>query len=202
MNPHFIFNALGSIQRYLLENKSTEAGLYLSRFARLIRQNMNSLKTNSINIEEEVERLRNYIELENFRMNNKFEYLIEVDKNLDDFEISIPSMIIQPFVENAIWHGISSIDFQGEIRIFFKSIDDTSIQIIVEDNGVGMAYSESFKNNSKGLKMGIGITEKRLQLIGERENVKTMITTSEVFPSTNFPGTRVTIIAPVLGSLS
>ena len=108
MNPHFIFNALGSIQRYLLQNNAEEAGTYLSKFARLIRQNMNSLKSNSINIDDEVERLRNYMDLEKFRMNNSFDYSIHIDENIEGDEISIPSMVVQPFVENAIWHGLSS----------------------------------------------------------------------------------------------
>ena len=103
MNPHFIFNSLGSIQKFLLQNKSEEAGAYLSRFARLIRQTMNSIKSNSVLLDDEVERLRNYIELEQFRMENHFDFSVILDEKLKQDDYNIPSMIVQPFVENAIW---------------------------------------------------------------------------------------------------
>ena len=199
MNPHFIFNALGSIQRYLLENKSAEAGTYLSKFARLIRQNMNSLKANSISIEDEVERLRNYIDLERFRMNNKFEYSIEVDSNINDYDSCIPSMIVQPFVENSIWHGVSSLEeHKGEITIRFKEIDEKSILIEIGDNGMGIEKSKVFSKSEHNLNMGVSLTIKRLKLIGERKNVNSKITTSELNPGEINPGTKISLVVPLV----
>ncbi len=198
MNPHFIFNALGSIQRYLLLSKAEEAGIYLSQFARLIRQNMNSLKSNSIRIEDEVERLRNYIELEQFRMNNKFDYAIEIDEKIDGDEIAIPSMIIQPFVENAIWHGVSSIPEKGKIWIKINSINEKSLEIVIEDNGIGIKKSKPHSKSEQNLNMGVSITEKRLQLIGEKYDILSKIITEELSPGLDNPGTRIKMVVPVI----
>ncbi len=200
MNPHFIFNALGSIQGYLLQNKSVEAGTYLSQFARLIRQNMNSLKSNSICVDDEIDRLRNYIELEKLRMNNKFEYQIEVDENLESYDIYIPSMIIQPFVENAIWHGISSMAKDGKLKIVFNYIEGESIEVLVEDNGIGLANEQKKEKRGNGLHMGVELTQKRLKLIGERQGVDAGISTKDLTRSVEFPGTQVRIIIPIVYS--
>jgi hypothetical protein len=198
MNPHFIFNALGSIQGYLLQNRSIEAGTYLSQFARLIRQNMNSLKSNSICIDDEIDRLRNYIDLEKLRMNDKFDYRIEVDEDLDSYDIYIPSMIIQPFVENAIWHGVSTVKEKGLIKIIFEYFDDKSVKILVDDNGVGICNSETDQKLKQGLNMGIELTKKRLKIIGERYNVKAGISATNLSSNSVFPGTRIKIIVPIV----
>jgi len=198
MNPHFIFNALGSIQGYLLQNKSSEAGTYLSQFARLIRQNMNSLKSNYICIDDEVERLRNYIDLEKLRMNNRFEFEIIVDDKLDSYEVCIPSMAIQPFVENAIWHGISSLNAGGKIKVVFNSLTDQSIEVLVEDNGIGIKNSKPIEKSSRGLNMGMALTKKRLRIIGERYGVKSEIFTSSISADDEFPGTQIKIIIPIV----
>jgi LytS/YehU family sensor histidine kinase len=198
MNPHFIFNSLGSIQNYLLQKKSGEAGIYLSQFARLIRQNLNAINAASINLEEEIDRLKNYLDLEKMRMDNKFEYYIEVDDNVDADEIQIPSMIIQPFVENAIWHGISSIDVQGEITIKFRMQDEKSLAVLIEDNGIGMKRSEAFSPKSdKHFHLGMEMTRKRLEILGKKFSVQTTIEFSETSPGSVNPGTRVKLVVPV-----
>ncbi|MCF6358319.1 MAG: histidine kinase [Draconibacterium sp.] len=198
MNPHFIFNALGSIQGFLLQNRSVEAGTYLSQFARLIRQNMNSLKSNFICIDDEVDRLRNYIELERLRMNDKFTYQIEVDEQIDSYEVCIPSMVVQPFVENAIWHGISSIDEGGLIKIIFNGIDENSIEVLVEDNGIGIKDTETFSESGSGLNMGIALTKKRLKLIGDRLGIKSEVSSKNLNPGTIQTGTQIRIIIPIV----
>ena len=197
MNPHFIFNSLGSIQNYLLQSKPKEAGLYLSQFARLIRQNINASNSNMINLEEEVDRLKNYLDLERMRMENKFEYKIEIDESIDAEEALIPSMLIQPFVENSIWHGISHVEKNGKIVISFLLNDERSMKIVVEDNGVGMKKAEARTTKSeKHLGMGMAITRKRLDLLGDKFKVSTNINISETEPGSANPGTRVEIIVP------
>ncbi len=198
MNPHFIFNALGSIQKYLLMNKAEEAGTYLSQFARLIRQNMNSLKSNSITIDDELERLRNYIELEQFRMNNKFDFVFEIDKEIDGDDIAIPSMIVQPFVENAIWHGVSPLPGKGKIWIKINYIDEKIVEILVEDNGIGINQSTPYSKSEQNLNMGVSLTHKRLQLIGNRYNIKSEIITEELNPGHKYPGTRIKMNVPII----
>jgi len=202
MNPHFIFNALGSIQGFLLRNKSVEAGTYLSQFARLIRQNMNSLKSNFICVDDEVERLRNYIELEKLRLNNKFTYQIEIDDKIDSYDVCIPSMIVQPFIENAIWHGISSIDGDGLIKVIFKFFNEKSIEVLVEDNGIGIKDTETFSESGKGLNMGVALTKKRLKLIGEQQGVNSEITTKNLNSGSAQPGTQIRIIVPIVDGIT
>jgi LytS/YehU family sensor histidine kinase len=198
MNPHFIFNSLGSIQNYLLQKKSSEAGLYLSQFARLIRQNLNAINASSINLEEEIDRLKNYLDLEKLRMEDKFDYHIEVAENVEADEVQIPSMIIQPFVENAIWHGIALLEEKGQIIIKFLMQDDKSLTVIVEDNGIGMKRSETFSaKREKHLNLGMEMTRKRLEILGKKFSVKTCLTFSELFPGSENPGTRVEMVVPV-----
>jgi two-component sensor histidine kinase len=198
MNPHFIFNSLGSIQNYLLQKKSSEAGLYLSQFARLIRQNLNAINAASINLEEEIDRLKNYLDLERMRTENKFDYTIEVDEAVEADEVQIPSMIIQPFVENAIWHGIAALENKGRINIRFRMRDEKSLTVIVEDNGIGMKRSEAYSaKREQNLHLGMEMTRKRLDLLGKKFNVPTGIEFCETFPGSLNPGTKVVLVMPV-----
>ena len=198
MNPHFIFNSLGSIQNYLLQKKSGEAGLYLSQFARLIRRNLYAINASSINLEEEIDRLKNYLDLEKLRMDNKFDYIIDADEKLEADEILIPSMIIQPFVENAIWHGISTLAEKGLITIKFRKMDEKSLKIIIKDNGVGMKKSRSYTSEGeKHIHMGIEMTRRRLELLGKKYSIDTSIECCEVSPGLPNPGTRIVLVVPV-----
>ncbi len=198
MNPHFIFNALSSIQSYLLQNKSREAGLYLSQFARLIRQNLSAINSPMVILEEEIDRLKNYLELEQLRMSDRFNYNIEIDENVSEDEIMIPSMILQPFVENAILHGISSLDTMGEIQIVISMDSRAALAIVIEDNGIGMKSSGAHsKRNEKHLHLGMEITRKRLKVIGRKFHVDTSIDITEASPDKVNPGTRVRIVVPI-----
>ena len=198
MNPHFIFNSLGSIQKFLLQNKSEEAGAYLSRFARLIRQTMNSIKSNSVLLDDEVERLRNYIELEQFRMENHFDFSVIIDERLNQDDYYIPAMIVQPFVENAIWHGISQLSGHGKITIRFNYINEKSIEIIIEDNGIGFEKSKAFSKSKNHLNMASNLTEKRIQLIGEKYRVKTKLQYETLYPGETNPGAKITLLVPIV----
>ncbi|MBL7114035.1 MAG: histidine kinase [Bacteroidales bacterium] len=198
MNPHFVFNALSSMQSYLLMDKSREAGLYLSQFARLIRQNLSALNSPMIGLDEEIDRLKNYLDLEQLRMSDGFDYTIELDESVEDEEITIPSMIIQPFAENAIIHGISRLDRKGTIRILLSMHSEKSLMIIIEDNGIGLQHSGTASDRSeKHLHLGMGMTRKRLEILGKKMNVETSIEFSEAFPGSPNPGTRVVIVVPV-----
>ncbi len=199
MNPHFIFNSLGSIQNYLLHNKPNEAGVYLSQFARLIRQNLNSINSSMINLDEEIDRLKNYLDLEKIRMGDKFEYNIVIDEAVESEDILIPSMIIQPFIENSIWHGIANLDEKGFITVSFNLWDDKSLQIIVEDTGIGIKNAEKYKTRSDPhLNLGMNITRKRLVLLSRKYSVKTGIEYTELLPGATNPGTKVVVFVPFL----
>jgi len=199
MNPHFIFNSLGSIQNYLLKNKGSEAVIYLSQFARLIRQNLNAINTPMIILEEEVDRLRNYIELEKKRLENKFDYSIEIDKTLEEDGVFIPSMIIQPIVENAIWHGIATLEEMGIIKISFQVNKSKSLKIIIEDNGIGMNKSKEYSvKSAQHQHLGMQIIQKRLDLLSKKYKTETSINYSECAPGHKNPGTIVEIIMPFI----
>jgi len=197
MNPHFIFNTLGSIQNYLLQNKAGDAGLYLSQFARLIRQNLSAINTGMTGLDEEIDRLRNYLDLEQLRMENKFDYQITVGSGIEEDEIKIPSMILQPIVENAIWHGISAIEENGMIIISFDLHAPDALRIIITDNGIGALKAAGYKSQSgKHLHLGMELTRKRLAILGKKMNVKTSVDIYSVTPENPNPGTRVTMIVP------
>ncbi|MBU1013462.1 MAG: histidine kinase, partial [Bacteroidetes bacterium] len=202
MNPHFIFNSLGSIQNFILHNKPNEAGLYLSQFARLIRQNMNSLNSNFISIEDEVDKLRNYLDLECLRLNNSFDYNIDIDSRIEPDEIFIPTMMIQLFVENAIWHGISQLKTRGEVNVRFIMDGKKQLSVFIEDNGIGITKSMKSVNIDSHLNLGIDLTKKRLELLGKRYKVRTKLIISELYPGQSNPGARITFIFPTIFSNS
>lgn len=199
MNPHFIFNSLSSVQNYLLKNKGDEAVIYLSNFSRLIRQNLNAINTPMIELSEEINRLRNYLELEKKRLDNKFDYSIQIENAFDAEDIFIPSMVIQPFAENSIWHGLSTLDENGMVRIGFYVNDSKSLKIIVEDNGIGIKKStEYYSENSHKKHLGMQIIRKRLDLLSKKYNTATSIHVTECFPDQALPGTKVELIVPFL----
>lgn len=198
MNPHFIFNSLGSIQNYLMQNRNGEAGQYLSQFARLIRQNLNAINAAMIILEDEADRLKNYLDLEKMRLPDKFGYQIRMDDSLESDEIYIPSMIVQPFVENAVWHGITQLEGMGEVTILFEKESENSLKITVQDNGIGMKKSAAFSSKKENhLGLSLDLTLKRLKLLGEKYKVKTTVQFSEAKPGAENPGTCVVIIVPV-----
>ena len=197
MNPHFIFNSLGSIQNYLLTNKGSEAVIYLSQFARLIRQNLHAINKPMIALEDEIDRLRNYIDLEQKRLENKFDYSIEIDTQLEEEGLFIPSMIIQPIAENSIWHGIAMLEEKGIIKIGFRVHTAKSIRVIIEDNGIGLKKSlEYTAKSSQHEHLGMQIIKKRLDLLSKKYKTKTSILYSESSSNHTEPGVMVEIILP------
>jgi len=166
MNPHFIFNALNSIQRIYVEGNIEKANDFMGDFAQLMRKVLENSSNSKISIHEELETLRLYMDLEKLRCKNKFSYTISVDENISIFNAHIPPLIIQPFVENAIWHGVLPLtNTEGEIKISLKQKSADSVLITIADNGVGFNNEEkSEKHSSKGMK----ITEQR---IGEKVTI-------------------------------
>ncbi len=165
MNPHFIFNCLNSIQGYIAKGDSISATHYLAHFSRLIRIVLNTSIKQFIPLEEEIALLKHYMELENLRLTENFEYEINIDPKIDVFEVSIPPLLVQPLIENAIIHGLAKIKTKGRIEINY-AIKENNLRIRVRDNGIGFTKQKQ-KNNQKSRaheSLGIGITLKRLQL--------------------------------------
>jgi sensor histidine kinase YesM len=154
-----------------------------------------------ISVEEEVDRLRNYLDLERLRMKNTFEYTIDFEETDAEDELLIPSMIIQPYVENAVWHGISTCGNEGMIKITFKIHEQNTVRITVEDNGPGIKNVPLQTSKSQQhLNMGTNITRKRLEILGKKHGVKTTIEYEETFPGNPNPGTRVVLVVPLFYS--
>ena len=141
MNPHFIFNALNSIQDYILSNQKEFAGDYLGKFADLMRIYLNHSKLETLSLADEVKALNLYLELEKLRFEDSLDFSLDVDANLDQDSIRLPSLIIQPFVENAIKHGLLHKSGERILRVAFSQRGNNLI-CLVEDNGVGRAKSE------------------------------------------------------------
>jgi Putative regulator of cell autolysis len=152
MNPHFFFNSLNSIRNFIIKNEPQLASSYLANFATLMRKILDSPQQSTIPLEEEIEMLSLYIHLERMRISEKFSYQIEVDEELLNGSIDILSMIIQPFVENAIWHGLlNKEENNGHLLIKFSIKPDNDDEVLCEiiDKGTGREKSESMKSSIK-----------------------------------------------------
>jgi two-component system, LytTR family, sensor kinase len=163
MNPHFIFNALNSVQQYILKGDISEANRYLSKFSRLQRQVLNHSSQDFIPLETELEILNLYVELERLRFEGGFTYKISVCSDIDADEIKIPPMIVQPFVENAIWHGLMPKQGERNLEIIFSLPDDDVLQCTVKDNGIGREAAAKIKSSTQ-----LQHTSKGLSLVYDR----------------------------------
>jgi sensor histidine kinase YesM len=200
MNPHFIFNCLNSIQRFVMENDKLNANKYLADFAQLMRQTLDNSKDGIITLTNEVEYLENYISFEHMRFKDKFSYAIEVDPGIQRDRIELPSMIIQPFVENAIRHGLNNLEKRpGLLRIRFYRRKNF-LYCMVDDNGIGMDEAQKLKERAfiKYQSHGMDLTRKRLALVSkmQRDDYKIFVT-SKRGSDKNPEGTTVIIKFPL-----
>jgi len=196
MNPHFMFNTLSSIQHFVSANNTEEALRYLSKFAKLMRVVLDNSKRKEITINDEINALKLYLDLEKLRFKNKFDYSIEIGEGIDPSYDEIPSMLIQPYLENAILHGINNKREPGFIKIKIELKDETII-CCIEDDGVGRKKSaEMQKNRSKEHKsQGMNITRDRLSIINRVNNSELNVEIEDVSTGEN-TGTRVKIYIP------
>lgn len=167
MDPHFVFNALGNIKCFILQNDIKNADAYLSKFSKLMRQVLAHSKKDFITLEDEIETLKNYIDMQRLRLNYSFEYDISLDENIDT-QIEIPPMLIQPFVENAIEHGLKPLDVsvKGCLKIHFKEGSTLkNIVCTICDNGIGVEYSKKMHQhtNSGHQSLATNITKERIE---------------------------------------
>ena len=172
MNPHFMFNTLNSINSFIIENKREAASGYLTTFSKLMRSILEFSQESVISLDDEIRTLGLYLELEAVRLEHSFDYTIKVDKELKDELIRIPPLILQPFVENAIWHGLRHKQEQGNLYISFRKQDDKYLKIRIEDDGIGRkAAAEIKKNQNSHKSYGIGITIERLSMLDPENTV-------------------------------
>lgn len=196
MNPHFIFNVLGSIQAYILNNEAEQANDYLSRFALLVRHTLNNSRDQLISLAQEVEALHYYLQLEQMRFDGVFEYIIDVEKSIQQENTYVPPLLVQPLVENAILHGVSSLECDGLVEISIRK-GHNSLICSITDNGVGLQSHEKTKEKGLYESVGMFITKERLRLLnnGEHEDLDQIFRceTSHRKPS----GTAITIKLPI-----
>jgi two-component sensor histidine kinase len=195
MNPHFLFNSLNSINNYILKNEPDKASDYLQRFSVLIRRILNNSQYELISLSEELNTLKSYVEMEQLRFKSKFSYAISVDQELDTDEIRIPPMLVQPYVENAIWHGILHKESAGYLEILLKA-EAEQCYIIVTDNGVGRARAAALKSKSalKEKSLGMSITQNRIDIINQYYRRNFAVKVEDLHqPNGEAAGTRVTI---------
>lgn len=202
MNPHFVFNALNSIKRMILEGENDTASRYLSKFALMIRMTLEHSKETFVTLHDNVQYLKAYLEMERLRFDHTFTYLIDVDESVDDTEISIPPMMIQPLVENAIWHGLMFTDTEKKLRISFAVIDNR-LRCTVEDNGIGIRRSEELSRKSRPVHRSVGLENlrKRIGIMNEKYHTQcTLIITDLREAERPGPGTSAVLEMNILNT--
>ncbi len=197
MNPHFIFNSLNSIKLFIIHNRSKDAISFLSKFAKLIRAILQSTQEKETSLTEEIEMIKLYVSIENTRLDNSIEFNLEIDNNLDTDQIIIPSFLTQPFIENAIWHGLSQKN-EGkrilDIKIYKK--DEDSLVIKIEDNGIGREKANKIKQarifNTKSI--GVNLSNERLKLFTKSKSLNYHIKFVDKYDENNKPAGTIVII--------
>lgn len=207
MNPHFVFNALNSVQNFITSNDSTQAAKYLAQFAKLMRKSLEYSELEAISLEREIDFLRNYLDInEKLRFENRLSYEINVDEEIEEDIYGVPTMIIQPYVENAIEHGIR-MKKKGLIKVDFSLKDENTILCVIEDNGIGREkmrqLQESNPNHKDHRSLGTKITQERLEILLDAGNGKKKEEAVKIIDLVSDEtgealGTRVEVLIPIV----
>lgn len=195
MNPHFIFNSLSAIQNFLYSNKTEETALYLGKFAKLMRNILESSREDKITLEKEIEIITHFMELHKLRLKDKLNYSIEIDENIDETEIEIPPMLLQPFIENAVQHGVEANENGGNINIVISEENEV-LKISVKDDGEGI--TQKYKViTGQHKSYAIDITKERLANINKKSKSPILFNITNLAElSPNLKGTKVSFSIP------
>lgn len=199
MNPHFIFNSLNSVQRYILANDKESAHTYLQKFASMMRKVLENSSQSTITLSEEIATLDLYLQLESLRFDNGFDFEISVEDN-DIWQFEIPTMLLQTFVENAVWHGLMNKESRGKIDLRFSKINKKLILCEIEDNGIGRKKAAEYKSKDrfKHKSKGSEIVKKRIELLNLKAKQKIICKTIDLEENnTQLTGTLVRLEIPV-----
>lgn len=202
MNPHFLFNSLNSIDSYIIRNESKKASEYLNNFARLMRLILQNSRSNYISLKDELESLDLYMQMESLRFANRFEYEIKIAPEIDTNAVLIPPMLMQPYVENAIWHGLmhKKDGIQGKVEIIISK-KEGNLYCMIQDNGIGREKAEAIKAQKQGNRkrsMGMQITKDRIEMINKLYSTNTTMQVIDLHDEKgNAMGTRVELMIPV-----
>lgn len=194
MNPHFIFNALNSVNSFIAVNDERNANRYLSEFSALMRAVLENSDEDFIPFTKEIELLELYVKLEHNRFKEKFDYSISVDETIRLEEFSIPPMLLQPYIENAIWHGLRYKEEKGKLEIIIHKIDEESISILIQDDGVGRERSSKLKtkNQLKRKSKGMNTIQNRIAILNNMYQGRVDVEVSDAFEDGT--GTKVELI--------
>ncbi|MGR3809924.1 tetratricopeptide repeat-containing sensor histidine kinase [Jiulongibacter sp. NS-SX5] len=199
MNPHFIFNSLNSIKLYIISNNKDKAVYYLNKFSKLIRTILSNSKEKDITLEDELQTMDLYMNIENIRFSNKIHFNIEVEEGIETKQVRIPSLILQPFLENAIWHGLSSKEGDKILTLSVAQSATNQLTIAIEDNGIGREKSREIKAKKtlKNKSIGIDLTEERLRNYYEEVKGEHKLEIIDLYDDQNEAcGTRVNLVIP------
>ncbi len=200
MNPHFIFNSLNSVNQFISQNKELEANKYLTSYSNLMRNIMENSNKDFVTLSNEVEQLKKYLDLEHLRFQDKFDFEIVVEENLDSETTFIPNMIIQPHLENAIWHGLRYLENKGFLSLKFE-LNNKKIIVIIDDNGIGLSKSQELKTLNQMVHKSVGLdnTKQRISLLNDLYKTEISFTIQEKkYPNS---GTIVEIIFPLIDKI-
>lgn len=194
MNPHFIFNALNSVNSFIATNDERTANKYLSDFSRLMRSVLENSEEDFIPLKKEIELLDLYTKLEHFRFQDKFDYFIDVDETIDAEEFQIPPMLLQPYIENAVWHGLRYKTEKGHLNIAIRANSKDELSITISDNGIGRERSKALKtaNQKKQNSKGMNNIKKRVAILNEMYKDKVDVTIDD-FQNLEDAGTKVVV---------
>lgn len=195
MNPHFIFNALNSVQHYVNQQDRQNANKYLSDFASLVRRSFDTAQRSFVSLDEELETVRLYLQLEKMRFTDKFNYHIVLSKEVEDDEWMLPSMVLQPFLENAILHGLMPLNKAGELTIE-AHVQDNALCITITDNGIGIEKSRILRAGKAHKSRGMQLIKERLQLLSKLSTTPIELSITDLNPGTENPGTKILLIVP------
>lgn len=202
MNPHFVFNVITAIQNFITQGREQEANYYTAQFSRLIRQSFQDSSSIFNRLSEELQLLNIYLDLERMRFDNKIDYLIEVDPELSPEELFIPSMLIQPFLENAIKHGVRTLsDEHGRVTLRVKRKNQRNLLVEIEDNGIGINKSARLKkewmNYSEHQSAGIQMVRNRIELMNLCFKMNMKLDIVDLTES-GAGGTLITLVLPMI----
>lgn len=203
MNPHFIYNAMNSILGYIMRKDLLTTANYFSRFAMLMRNIMENTRHPFIALDKEIEALEIYLELEQLRLGKKHKCVLDIDPDIRYMHYEIPPMLIQPFVENAILHGITPLIKDGIVRITLKIINDNVLQVLIEDNGIGREKARLLKaartTQARSSSMGIHNSQERISIINQTYHTNIQLNIKDLKDGDKSLGTQVTLLFPSLG---
>lgn len=196
MNPHFIFNSLNSIRSYIIVNETKQASNYLTKFSKLIRLILEYASTDYVTLKEEIAALKLYVELEQMRFREQFDFTIEVDPRLDLEKVQIPPLLFQPYIENAIWHGLTPKS--GEKAVSLTIIkENNEIFCTIRDNGVGRNYAKKTGHDPDKKSMALSLTLDRINLINPDSNKKN-VSIEDLMIEGRPAGTEVKLVLPLI----